>query len=64
MNDNTHLLPEIVINLVEKYEKARGNEEFNLQLRLEAIRNLTDKALNNKKKDGVFSPFGDFKRRK
>jgi predicted fused transcriptional regulator/phosphomethylpyrimidine kinase len=54
MNKNLHLVPEIVINIAESLQKPRHiNEEASLQLRLEAIRDYCNEALEvyeNKRK--------------
>ena len=43
---NQHLIPELIINLVEQFVKANSeNEKFNLEIRLEAIRDYLDKTL-------------------
>ncbi len=54
MMQNQHLIPELIINLVEQFVKANSeNEKFNLEIRLEAIRDYLDKTL---KKEKVFIP--------
>ena len=43
---NKHLLPELIINLVDQYKKAtRQNEAYSHQLRLEAIKEYVTEAL-------------------
>ena len=48
---NEHLVPELVINIVDKFKNAKmENEVFNMQLRLEACRDYINEALEKKNK--------------
>ena len=55
---NEHLLPELIVNLVDQFNKAtRENEFYSLQQRLEAIRSFVDSALQKKKELPRKGPF-------
>lgn len=44
--NNLHLIPEILINIADKFKTSKHtNEKFNLQLRLEACRDYVINAL-------------------
>jgi hypothetical protein len=50
MNKNLHLVPELVINLCDKFKLAKHeNEILNMQLRLEACKEYIEETLNSKK---------------
>ena len=62
---NEHLVPVLITDLVEKFNKAKNeNEKMNYTMRLEAIREIINETLVPDKKDTIramWSQHGRFK---
>lgn len=62
---NEHLVPVLITDLVEKFNKAKNeNEKMNYTMRLEAIREIINETLVPDKKDAIrtmWSQHGRFK---
>ena len=52
--NNLHLIPEVILNLVDKFKTAtHENEIYNMRLRLEATRDYLNNALAKKTTDSL-----------
>lgn len=57
MNDNLHLVPQIIIDLAQKLntKPINQNEYYNYQLRLETIIEYAKNALTQAEKNSIFN---------